>query len=204
MVRVKVLIVDDEPEVLELIAEMIAAIGHEPVLADDGRRAWGVFSSDSVRVVITDWSMPGMDGLELVRRIRGAKRVRYTYVIVLTAFGGPDAYLEGMEAGADDFVTKPVSPDELRVRLRVAERILGLQDDVKLLEGLISICMYCKRVDVAENDWTTIERYVEERSDASFSHGICPACYTTHVQPDLDRLSKPEQAPERSDEPPGR
>ncbi|MBI2216652.1 MAG: response regulator [Candidatus Rokubacteria bacterium] len=205
---VRVLVVDDDPDVRQLVAEMVEMLGHEPIVARDGREALAVLERDGPRVVITDWKMPHVDGLELVRTIRAAPRVRYTYVIMLTAFGGSQSYLEGMAAGADDFVTKPVSPDELHARLRVAGRILSLQDDVRLLEGLIRICMYCKKVHVTETggagaadhedtgasaactggDWTTIERYVEERSDASFSHDICPACYDTRVKPDLDRL----------------
>lgn len=89
----------------------------------------------------------------------------------------------------DDFVTKPVSPEELHARLRVAERILSLQDNMKLLGGVLHICMYCKKVHVAGADWTSIERYVEDRSDASFSHDICPMCYATRVAPDVQRFT---------------
>jgi hypothetical protein len=137
---------------------------------------------------------------------------------MLTALGGTGHYLEGMEAGVDDFVTKPISIDELRARLRVASRIIALQDNVNLLEGLLRICMYCKRVHVASGgaqsrstggaaagdsaggDWTSIERYVEERSDASFSHDICPACYEARVRPELEGFM--ERLPPAEDEPP--
>lgn len=184
----KVLIADDEPAVLELLGEMVESLEHQPIRAGGGTEAWEVFERQACRLVITDWLMPGVDGLELTRRIRQRKRVRYTYVIMLTALGGTDRYLEGMRAGADDFVTKPISHDELHARVRVAERILALQDDVKLLEGMLRICMYCKKIHAAEGDWTSIERYVEERSDASFSHDICPGCYATRVDPDLQRF----------------
>lgn len=184
----KILIADDESAVLELLSEMVEPLEHEPVLAGGGAEAWELFERQPCRLVITDWLMPGVDGLELTRRIRARKRVRYTYVIMLTALGGAERYLEGMRAGTDDFVTKPISQDELLARVRVAERILALQDDVRRLEGMLRICMYCKKVHVTEGDWTTIERYVEERSDASFSHDICPACYTTRVDPDLQQF----------------
>ena len=184
----KILITDDEPAVLDLLAEIVEPLGYEPVVAGDGGQAWEAFEREPFRLVITDWLMPRVDGLELTRRIRAKKRVRYTYVIMLTALGGTARYLEGMKAGADDFVTKPVSPDELHARLRVAERILSLQDDVKLLEGLLRICMYCKNVHIAGSDWTSIECYVEERSDASFTHDICPDCYRARVDPDLQEF----------------
>lgn len=186
----KLLIVDDEPSVLELLEEFVEPLGYEPVLARDGAEAWEAFEREPFRAVITDWLMPGVDGLELTRRIRGKRRVRYTYVIMLTALGGRPQYLEGMKAGADDFVTKPVTPDELQARLQVAERVLRLQDEVKLLEGFLRICMYCKKIHLAGDDWTSIEQYVEERSDVSFTHDICPGCYTARVAPDLQRLAR--------------
>ena len=144
-----------------------------------------MFETHAVHVVITDWLMPQLGGLELLARIRGANRQRYTYVIVLTALIGSESYLAGMEAGADDFLTKPVSFEDLRIRLRVAERITALQENVKLLEGLLSICMYCKGVRIAEEAWTSIESYIEARSDASFSHGVCPPCYEANVRSQL-------------------
>lgn len=180
----KILIADDEPLILDLLAEMVEPLGHEPVAASDGGQAWEAFEREPFRLVIADWLMPRIDGLELTRRIRAKKRVRYTYVIMLTALAGTDRYLEGMKAGVDDFVTKPVSLHEFHARVRVAERIVSLQDPVKLLEGLLRICMYCKNVHVAGNDWTRIERYVEQRSDASFTHGICPTCFRARVEHD--------------------
>lgn len=182
----RVLVVDDEPDILALLTEMLTTLGHEPVAATSGVAAWALFEQAPARVIIVDWRMPGLDGLELVKRIRAATRTRYSYVLVLTALSGTERYLEAMAGGADDFITKPISVDELRARLRVAERIIGLQQNVKLLEGLLSVCMYCKSVRVSETTWTSIERYIEERSDASFSHDVCPSCFEQRVKPLLD------------------
>ena len=103
---------------------------------------------------------------------------------------GKCAYLEGMSAGVDDFVTKPFDPDELAARLRVAERILGLQTQVKQLEGLLPICTYCKRIRDEGNAWSVIEEYLARRTDASFTHGVCPQCFATVVQPELERMKQ--------------
>lgn len=181
----KILVVDDEPALRSMLAELLEALGHEAVVAANGVAALEALDLQPIRVVITDWMMEGMDGPELIRRIRAAGRQRYVYVIMLTARGGSESFLEGMRAGADDFVTKPMPIDELEARLLVAERIVALQENVRRLEGLLSICMYCKKIRVTEDAWTSVERYVEERSDASFSHDVCPGCYETRVVPEL-------------------
>jgi DNA-binding response OmpR family regulator len=131
--------------------------------------------------------MPAVDGAELCRRVRASAGERYTYFLLVTATGGKKRYLEGMEAGADDFITKPVDMDELRARLKAAERMLGLRRHVQRLEGLLPICAYCKRIRDAVEQWHPIEAYVEARSDAQFSHGYCRECYEKHVRPQIEK-----------------
>jgi two-component system, cell cycle response regulator len=132
----KVLIAEDDRDSLELLRWLLAKLGYDVVATVDGQQAWDAFRKDKFRLVITDLLMPNMDGLALCRHIRGHKQERYTYIILLTALIGKKDYLEGMDAGADDFMTKPFDPDELKARLRVAERILSLQERVVELENV--------------------------------------------------------------------
>jgi sigma-B regulation protein RsbU (phosphoserine phosphatase) len=126
----RVLIVDDEPVNRLVLARMLRLWGHEPVQAEDGAQAWSMMQAETFRMVITDWMMPEMDGVELTRRIRSSPLGGYTYVLLLTARSGIEALVEGIEAGADDFVTKPFQKDELRARLRAGERVLQLETDL--------------------------------------------------------------------------
>jgi hypothetical protein len=89
---------------------------------------------------------------------------------------------------ADDFITKPVDPDELRAQLTVAGRILRLRRELNQLEGLLPICSYCKRIRTEKEEWEALETYIEKRFETHFTHTICPPCYTRHVQPQLDGL----------------
>lgn len=93
-----------------------------------------------------------------------------------------------MEAGADDFITKPFDEDLLGTRIRVAERILSLQSEVKQLQGFLPICSYCKKIRDDQNYWKEVEVYIGQHSDARFSHAICPGCFATIVKPQLDKF----------------
>jgi putative two-component system response regulator len=123
----KVLIVDDDELALEVLGHALQRAGHEPVVARDGQEALTILEQNSSRMVISDWEMPGMNGVELCRRIRAGESPGYTYVILLTAHDDIQDVVEGLTAGADDFMTKPFHPDELRVRIRAGERILSLE-----------------------------------------------------------------------------
>jgi signal transduction histidine kinase len=123
----KVLIAEDDPISRRLLQGHLTNWGHEVTAAEGGGQAWQLFRQGSYPLVISDWVMPEMDGLELVRRIRECPRSGYVYVILLTAKARKEDVVQGMEAGADDFVTKPFDREELRVRLRAGERIVQLE-----------------------------------------------------------------------------
>jgi DNA-binding response OmpR family regulator len=184
---IPVLVVDDDLVSSAQLGALAKAAGYEVQSAPNGREAWDLLQLARVPIVISDWYMPEMDGPDLCRRIRARTSEPYVYFILVTSRGGKQQYLAGMEAGADDFIAKPVDPDELRARLTVAERILGLRKELKQLEVLLPICSYCKRIRNDREEWEPLEAYIEAHFDKLLTHSICPDCYTKHVQPQLDR-----------------
>src|SRR5215510_12059807 len=122
----KVLIADDEAISRRLLQNYLEKWGHEVMVAQNGAEAWQLFERGEFPIVISDWMMPEMDGVELIRRIRASQRPGYVYAILVTSRSQKEDLVEGMEAGADDFITKPFDRDELRVRLRAGKRIIDL------------------------------------------------------------------------------
>jgi two-component system cell cycle response regulator len=122
----RVLVVDDEPSYRLLLERAVAEQGHEVGTAADGVEAWERFSADHPDVVISDWLMPGLEGTELTRRIRSTPGGEMTYIILVTGQQGPAQLIAGMEAGADDYLTKPINLDDLRARLIAASRVTEL------------------------------------------------------------------------------
>ena len=120
------LIADDDPITRLLLSSALTKLGHTVREAKNGREAWYAWLSGEYPLVISDWMMPDLDGLEFCRRIRADPRAEYSYIILLTACSGKSNYLEAMTAGADDFITKPLEMDAFAARVHVAERILGL------------------------------------------------------------------------------
>jgi len=195
----KVLIAEDDRTSSLLLRSVLEGLGHEVVAVTNGAEAIEQLTrKDDLQVVISDWVMPVMDGLQLCRHIRGRQHARYVYVLVVTARRGKKRYLEALEAGADDFIPKPIDAEELGARLRVAERILGLQAQMKQLQGLLSICAYCKNIREDDDKWVPIEQYVSQRAHTMFSHGICPNCAAEHFK-DWSPKPRPGRKKDRPD-----
>ena len=183
----RILLAEDDAVAGQTLTAILTAQGHEVTAVENGIDAWGLWKVSKDRVIVSDWLMPAMDGLELCRKIRAQPPGPYTYFMMQTIRAGLDNFLEAMQAGVDDFITKPVVPAELLARLKVAERILGLREELLTLGGLLLICSYCKRIRDTDGAWTALERYVEKRSGARFSHGVCEECYEKLLKPQIDR-----------------
>lgn len=183
-----VLVAEDDPVSADVIRLRLESWGYEPVLAGDGRRALEILKSEPrIRLAILDWMMPVMDGIDVIRHLREDVTGGYVYVIMLTSMTGKKSFLEAMEAGADDFMTKPFDPDEMKARLGAARRVLSIHSRVSRLEQLLPICMYCKKIRSPVSEWEVLESYIESRTGSGFTHSICPTCYEARIRPQLER-----------------
>ena len=199
----RVLVADDEPVSRTVVAAMLRKSGYEVQIVADGEQAWAALQRpDAPHLAVVDWMMPGIDGVEVCRRLRRIETSTPTYVILLTSRDAAADIVEGLRAGADDYVTKPPNEEELLARISVGARVISLQQtladrvrkleealsNVKQLQGLLPICSYCKRIRDDQNYWQQVESYITVHSGVQFSHSYCPDCFEKYVQPQLDAL----------------
>ncbi|HTQ56296.1 MAG TPA: diguanylate cyclase [Bryobacteraceae bacterium] len=127
----QILVADDSPLFRDMLQKMLAAWDYDVVVVPDGQQAWDqLCRPDGPRLALLDWMMPGMEGAEICRKVRQAVRDRYVYIILISVRSDLRDVVEGMEAGADDYVVKPFQMDELHARLRAGQRVLALQDEL--------------------------------------------------------------------------
>jgi CheY-like chemotaxis protein len=172
-----------------VLRKALQKLGHEVIEAKDGQEAWALMEAEPVRVIVSDWMMPNLSGLELCRKLRARSGSEYVYFILITANSADSANrIEAADAGVDDFLSKPLNVEELWMRLRVAERILRFATQVRQLEELLPICSYCKKIRDDQNYWQQMEGYINERTGSEFSHSVCPDCMVRVVQPEIDKM----------------
>lgn len=184
----RILLVEDDPVSLSFLKAFISKLGHEVHSAADGETAWRMYQSGEYQLIVSDWNMPGFSGLDLCAKIRAAGSREYTYFILVTSLQGQERLAEAMEAGVDDFLPKPVDMDTLTVRLQVAVRILAFHRQIGLLQQLLPICMYCKKIRDDKDFWVNVESYFKAHTGADFTHSLCPDCHREKIQPQFDAL----------------
>jgi CheY-like chemotaxis protein len=215
----KTLIAEDDSTTRLLLEITLTDWGFEALTVNDGEQAWQRLQADeSINLVLLDWNMPGLSGVDVCRNVRQRANQRTVYIILVTARRDKEDVVAGLQAGADDYITKPFASEELHARVMVGVRIVQLQQAlaarvqeleqalsrVKLLQGLLPICGYCKKIRDDQNYWQHLESYISAHSEAQFSHGVCPDCFERVVRPELDAIgaSGPTPPPDRPPEAP--
>ena len=200
----RALVADDDRVTAEILSRTLKRWEFDVTVVGNGAAAWDHLRAATVpTLAILDWMMPELDGPEVCRRVRRELPLANMYLMLLTARESRGDLVAGLDAGADDYITKPFDAEELRARVQVGVRVLTLQkslaerveelqaalSNVKQLRGLLPICSYCKRIRGDDQYWQQLEGYIAEHSDAQFSHGICPTCYAA-VSAELDHGSQ--------------
>lgn len=193
--EMKILVAEDEVVSRRVLTAALPRWGYDVVAACDGREAWErLHEPQAPKLALLDWMMPGMEGPEITRRIRETETSEPPYVILLTARSDQTDIVAGLEAGANDYVCKPFDIDELRARIDVGRRVVELQQSlahrmqelqdalahIRHLQGILPICMHCRRIRSDRQTWMEIEAYICRYTDAMFSHGICEQCLAEH------------------------
>ncbi|MEQ1732016.1 MAG: response regulator transcription factor [Vicinamibacterales bacterium] len=193
----QILIADDDPVARRLAEHALKTSDATVTSVEDGETAWQrVCGRQGPMLLVLDRNMPGLDGVELVRRARSAPAGPPLYIVIVTGAGQPEDITDGLQSGADDYVVKPFHQKELHARIGVGLRMLALQESlasrvseleralasVKALTGLLPMCAYCKKIRVDDEYWQQVEGYISEHSDATFTHGICPECFPSVIE----------------------
>jgi sigma-B regulation protein RsbU (phosphoserine phosphatase) len=195
-----ILIAEDDDDARLMLQRALQHWGHRVFATADGKTAYEALNrDDSPSLAIFGWMIPKLDGPTLCRRLREEPTKQSLYIILLTARAGRQDVVDGLESGADDYITKPFDYEELRARVNVgvrfvksqqwlSERVAELEEAfrrVKQLQGMLAICSYCKRIRNDDAYWQRLEEYIVQHSDAHFSHGICPKCFETVIKSQL-------------------
>jgi phosphoserine phosphatase RsbU/P len=201
--HIRVLVADDDPSTTMMLAAVLTRWKLRVTVARDGKTAWEQLQADPpLEMAILDWEMPGATGPELCMRVRRDPARAHMHLLLLTARKSRADVVAGLDAGADDYLTKPYDIDELRARIQVGVRVATLQQrlaqrvddleralaEVKQLTGLLPICSYCKRIRCDHGYWEQLESYLSSHTDAQFTHGVCPKCYET-VRKQIESMS---------------
>lgn len=187
----KILIAEDDGITRRILKSAVQQEGYEAIWAADGCEALRLINEQSnIDMVLLDWLMPGIEGVELLRRIKNRQNSPYIYSIMLSAKNASEDVVYGLEEGADDYITKPFHMRELISRLKAGKRIVEMKrmseetisalrakwDRYKGTPQMIPICSACKKIRDEDELWQHLEQYFGDRHDISFTHSICPEC----------------------------
>ena len=187
----KILIAEDEYITRLMVQVSLEKWGYRVDCVSDGNEAWEVLQRpDAPQIAILDWEMPGLNGVEVCRRVKELEKETPIYVILLTGRDNRNDILHGFDMGADDYMTKPFDDNELRARVRVAERLVHIQmslaesveelryvlDQMESLQGALPVCTSCHKIQGSEDSWISLDEAIHDQSEPRFMTVQCPEC----------------------------
>jgi CheY-like chemotaxis protein len=167
----KILIAEDDALSRWYLENLLINWGHEVTACENGGDAWKHYLAGDYHLIISDWAMPEMDGVELCRRIRA--RNDQSYFILLSSKVGQMGAGEQSDAGVDVYLSKPLNAEELKERMRMAEFLFALRSGAENVHALLPLCAWCRKSRISEDVWLEVEALA---SDAFFTYSICPEC----------------------------
>jgi CheY-like chemotaxis protein len=175
ILKADILIVDDQEANVSLLEEMLCSAGYLSVASTrEPREVCELYRQHRYSLILLDLLMPDLDGFEVMERLKAIEPQAYLPVLVQTA--QPQHKVRALKAGAKDFISKPFDLVEVLLRVHNLIEVRLLLSAVKVLNSLLAICSYCRRIRESKNYWQSVEDYVGQHTDSKFSHGICPDC----------------------------
>lgn len=189
-----ILLIDDEENNLSVTTEVLKQQGYRCLIARDGYAGIERATLAQPDLILLDVRMPGIDGFETCRRLKTNEAIRDIPVLFMTSMADLPHKVTGFEVGGVDYLTKPIELPELlgrvnaHITIRRQQKLIEARnrelqealDQVKVLSGLLPICSHCKKVRDDDGYWQQVEIYIQQHSEAKFSHGICPDCIREH------------------------
>jgi DNA-binding response OmpR family regulator len=171
-----VLVVDDNPQNLQFLGNLLESNGYEAILADRGDSSLTILDRELPDLILLDIMMPEMDGYEVCCAIKENQRTKEIPIIFVTAKSEMEDLLLAFKCGAADYVNKPFNSEELLARIKTHVELKLAREEIKTLQGIIPICAKCMKIKDDKGFWNNIQLYIESRTEALFSHGLCPEC----------------------------
>ena len=169
--KLLVLAVDDKPQNLQFLGKLLSDNGYEVGMSQNGRQALNFVKKNEPDLILLDIMMPDMDGYEVCEQLKKDFTARHIPIIFLTAKTDSKDIVKGFDVGGADYVTKPFNSAELLARIKT-------HIEIRTLRGLLPMCSKCKKIRNDEGFWKQVDLYIEEHSQITFTHGICPDCLT--------------------------
>ncbi len=167
--RPLIMIIDDNNENIQVLGNILEQNGYDTAVFLDGKSAIKFASTENPSLILLDIMMPEMDGYEVCKKLKSNMATMSIPIIFITAKVESEDIIKGFDLGAVDYITKPFNSRELLARVKT-------HVEMKILRGLIPICSKCKNIRDDKDHWTNVEKYIQENSQALFSHSLCPTC----------------------------